>query len=106
MCKWIFTVEIERAQVFSVFRFRSGEQSEVELDGGGAVAVVGEAVDPVLRRQTDADENDDEDIQGNRQKYQSFETLSHSLKRKVPLRVRFVIAFLRCLNLRPIYTRV
>jgi hypothetical protein len=59
-----------------------------------------------LRRQTDADENDDEDIQGNRQKYQSFETLSHSLQRKVPLRVRFVIAFLRCLSLRSIYTRV
>lgn len=54
----------------------SGEEAEVELDRGFG-AVRAHAFDPMLRRQTDADEDDDEDVERDRQEDQSLETLSH-----------------------------
>ena len=60
--------------------FRSGKESEVELDLG-FVAVVVDAFDPMLRRQADADDDDDEDVERDRQEDERLETLRHSGKK-------------------------
>ena len=71
------TAQVEVSREANHLDLLSGKEPKIELNRG-AVAVVVDALDPVLRGQADADEDDDEDVEGDRQKDQRLETLCHS----------------------------